>query len=198
MKIAKYILMINKKSLIASFLFLSVTHSPSIGNDCRLSEVMNAQSGSPNDIFEISSCLLDEINRLKRQPSLVSGMIVLMQNNCPVSAYEDITESLEGRYIFADKSVAGVPTMPDGGGEHLHQGGIHEHYVSGTTNALGEDVKYGSRNLKIDGPHKETTLRVTGTAHAQQKEAEESTRIHTHDSGRHEHKRAGMRLCRVK
>ena len=135
----------------------------------------------------------EKITKIEGIKEIESGMILLSQEECEGSNYKDITNSFDGLYLYADKDVSGVPTKNEESSAHTHDGGPHQHYVTGKTDKLdsarrasGGTQVYVGKKLRID---------VTGTAMKNKNNIDSS---HEHGGGDHEHRRVGFRLCRFK
>ena len=118
------------------------------------------------------------------------GAFILSERPCPPGFYEDITQQMSGRYVIVDDSAKGAPTTAEGDGGHVHAAdGEHAHNVTGRTAPLGGGERRGGSDRHA--AHMNNTVEVKGTA---QREGS----AHTHGGGPHEHRRVGVRLCKVK
>jgi hypothetical protein len=115
------------------------------------------------------------------------GSLVLFGGRCP-QGWEDLTATMNGRYVFIDQSSVENVQLYEDDGSHSHEGGSHTHDVSGRTGPLGGGERSGGNDRHA--AHKDNTTTITGTA-----SAEKSS--HTHTGGVHHHKRIGVRLCKA-
>lgn len=118
--------------------------------------------------------------------SFPKGSIILFGAPCPVG-WEDLTTTMNGRYLYVDQSAVSPVLYEDDGG-HEHGGGNHPHQVTGQTAALGGGERSGDKEQRHSA-HMNNVVSVTGTAHPENSN-------HTHVGGAHQHKRVGLRLCK--
>lgn len=119
--------------------------------------------------------------------SLPKGTILLYGGRCPTE-WEDLTSTFSGRYIFVDESAIESLRTYEDDGSHNHDGGTHSHDVTGRTGRLGGGERRGGENR--DAAHMNNTTTITGTAHPENSG-------HTHSGGKHQHRRIGLRLCKI-
>ena len=123
--------------------------------------------------------------------TLPSGALILFPGECPdPDRFEDLTNLLDGRYLYVSQKAVRQVELLNGTGSHTHGGGDHSHSVTGTTSRLGDGERIGTKAR--GAPHIDHKLTVTGTA-----QAGESAH-HTHSGGSHEHARVAVRLCKVR
>jgi hypothetical protein len=120
--------------------------------------------------------------------AIPKGALLLFAGGCP-AGIEDMTSTMNGRYIYIDQTATSNVTLYEDDGSHVHEGGAHSHPVSGQAGPLGGGERSGTRD-SLHAAHKDNIAPVTGTAHP-------AKSAHTHTGGSHQHKRVGLRLCKL-
>ena len=121
--------------------------------------------------------------------ALPKGALVIYAGPCPL-AFEDLTETMDGRYLFVDLAAKTNVIPHEGDGSHNHvAGGEHTHPVSGRAGPLGGGERSGTQP-QTHAAHKDNFAPVTGMA------AKEGA-AHDHGGGAHQHRRLGVRLCKM-
>ncbi|MFT3813122.1 MAG: hypothetical protein QM740_07050 [Acidovorax sp.] len=120
--------------------------------------------------------------------ALPKGSLLLVAGPCP-AGWEDLTSTLNGRYLYIDQTATTNLQLYEEDGSHTHDGGTHSHRVTGQTAALGGGERSGNKEQR-DSAHATNTPAITGTAHPENSN-------HSHSGGAHQHKRAGVRACKA-
>jgi len=164
-------------------LVAGISAAPAWAGECGAG--LGDAGADPRAMVAAMQCLEARIERL-----LPPGSVLLARERCPQGAFEDLTERLSGRYVVIDNTVAGEPSMGEGDGQHRHRDdGRHGHRVRGRAGPLGGGARAGDGSRSV--PNRNNRVRLEADAAAEGSE-------HAHSGGRHEHKRAGFRICVVR
>jgi hypothetical protein len=119
---------------------------------------------------------------------LPRGALVLFGARCP-EGWEDLTSTMNGRYLYVDQTARENVQLYEDDGSHQHDGGGHQHRVTGQTGPLGGGERSGTKD-QTHSAHKDNVVPIIGTALP-------DGSSHTHTGGSHQHKRVGLRLCKA-
>lgn len=194
----------NSVSLFLFFVFILFSYSVN-ADDCSKKVInIDAFECLQNKIEKLSEFLSENVSNVTAtvadntskiaQGSIPKGTIVLFETPCPTEAFVDLTNDLNGYYLFVDSSVNSNASTIEKTGAHNHKGGSHAHPIKGQTGKIGGGTYKTTKNGQSKAvPLENNTASVEGKALEKNKSIDSS---HSHNGGIHGHNRAGFRLCR--